>query len=74
MLHQDGANKKEKMKTKGVDVKDGLRDGVEDAVHEVGSATGCTVSIFPCSSAWPLEAQRLPCRASLPEPERLELC
>ncbi|NP_001364018.1 OTU domain-containing protein 3 isoform 1 [Mus musculus] len=42
MLHQDGANKKEKMKTKGVDVKDGLRDDVEDAVHKVGSATGCT--------------------------------
>lgn len=42
MLHQDGANKKEKMKTKGVDVKDGLRDDMEDAVHKVGSATGCT--------------------------------
>lgn len=65
MLHQDGANKKEKMKTKGVDVKDGLRDDVEDAVHKVGSATGCTVSTH---------AQILPCRAGLPEPERLGRC
>ncbi|XP_028615611.1 OTU domain-containing protein 3 [Grammomys surdaster] len=38
MLHQDGTNIKEKMKTEGVDIEDGLRD----AVQKVSSATGCT--------------------------------
>ncbi|XP_076421643.1 OTU domain-containing protein 3 isoform X1 [Peromyscus maniculatus bairdii] len=42
MLHQDGANKKEKIKTKGVDFEDGPRDEVEDAVQKVGNATGCS--------------------------------
>ncbi|XP_076789995.1 OTU domain-containing protein 3 isoform X4 [Arvicanthis niloticus] len=42
MLHQDRTNKTEKMKTKGVDVEDGLRDDMEDAVQKVGNATGCT--------------------------------
>ncbi|XP_036034733.1 OTU domain-containing protein 3 isoform X1 [Onychomys torridus] len=42
MLHQDGANKKEKIKTKGVDFEDGPRDEVEDAVQRVGNATGCS--------------------------------
>lgn len=40
MLHQDRANKKEKMKTQG----DSLRDDMEDAVQKAGSATGCTDS------------------------------
>lgn len=44
MLHQDRTNKKEKMKTQGVDFKDSLRDDVEDAVQKVGNATGCTDS------------------------------
>lgn len=42
MLHQDGPNKKEKTKTKGVDLEDGPRDEVEDAVQKVGNATGCS--------------------------------
>ncbi|KAL6067375.1 hypothetical protein STEG23_012468 [Scotinomys teguina] len=42
MLHQDGANKKEKIKTKGVDHEDDPRDEVEDAVQKVGNATGCS--------------------------------
>lgn len=44
MLHQDRTNKKEKMKTQGVDFKDSLRDDMEDAVQKVGNATGCTDS------------------------------
>ncbi|KAM7098931.1 OTU domain-containing protein 3 isoform 1-T1 [Molossus nigricans] len=42
MLHQDESNKREKVKTKGVDVEDELRDEVEDAVQKVCSATGCS--------------------------------
>ncbi|CAH7440839.1 OTU domain-containing protein 3 isoform X1 [Phodopus roborovskii] len=42
MLHQDGADKKEKIKTKGVDLEDCPRDEVEDAVQKVGNATGCS--------------------------------
>ncbi|KAM8788700.1 OTU domain-containing protein 3 isoform 2-T2 [Rhynchonycteris naso] len=42
MLHQDGTNKREKIKTKGVDFEDDLRDEVEDAVQKVCSATGCS--------------------------------
>lgn len=44
MLHQDGTNKKEKMKTQGVDFEDSLRDDMEDAVQKVGNATGYTDS------------------------------
>lgn len=51
------------MKTKGVDVEDGLRDDVEDAVQKVGNATGCTVSALPCSCASQLDAQVLPCQS-----------
>lgn len=57
MLHQDGASKKEKIKTKRVDFEDGLRDEVEDAVQKVVNATGCSVSIFPCSHGSQLDAQ-----------------
>ncbi|XP_035314616.1 OTU domain-containing protein 3 isoform X2 [Cricetulus griseus] len=42
ILHQDGANKKEKIKIKGGDFEDGPRDEVEDAVQKVGNATGCS--------------------------------
>ncbi|XP_057640342.1 OTU domain-containing protein 3 isoform X1 [Chionomys nivalis] len=42
MLHQDEANKKGKIKTKGVDFEDGPKDEVEDAVQKVGNATGCS--------------------------------
>uniref|UniRef100_A0A8C6QT26 OTU domain-containing protein 3 n=1 Tax=Nannospalax galili TaxID=1026970 RepID=A0A8C6QT26_NANGA len=43
ILHQDEANVKEKMKTKGVDLEDNnLRDKVEDAIQKVCSATGCS--------------------------------
>ncbi|XP_029802968.1 OTU domain-containing protein 3 isoform X2 [Suricata suricatta] len=42
MLHQDESNKREKMKTKGVDCEEDLRDEVEDAVQKVCSATGCS--------------------------------
>lgn len=41
MLHQDESNKREKSKTKAVDLEDDLRDEVEDAVQKVCSATGC---------------------------------
>nr|XP_008517357.1 PREDICTED: OTU domain-containing protein 3 isoform X2 [Equus przewalskii] len=34
MLHQDESNKREKIKTKGVDFEDDLRDEVEDAVQK----------------------------------------
>lgn len=42
MLHQDGADKKEKVKTKGVNSEGGLRDDMHDAVQKVGSAAGCS--------------------------------
>nr|XP_045374429.1 OTU domain-containing protein 3 isoform X2 [Camelus bactrianus] len=42
MLHQDESNKREKIKTKGVDFEDDLKDEVEDAVQKVGNATGCS--------------------------------
>ncbi|XP_036206856.1 OTU domain-containing protein 3 isoform X2 [Myotis myotis] len=42
MLHQDESNKREKVKTKGVDFEDDLRDEVEDAVQKVCNATGCS--------------------------------
>lgn len=42
MLHQDESNKREKSKTKGVDLEDDLRDEVEDAVQKVCNATGCS--------------------------------
>ncbi|KAL1777425.1 OTU domain-containing protein 3 [Sigmodon hispidus] len=42
ILHQDDTNKKEKIRTKGVDFEDGPRDEVEDAVQKVGNATGCS--------------------------------
>ncbi|XP_052033826.1 OTU domain-containing protein 3 isoform X2 [Apodemus sylvaticus] len=42
VLHQDGADKKEKVKTKGVNSEDGLPDDVQDAVQKGGSATGCS--------------------------------
>ncbi|XP_045873408.1 OTU domain-containing protein 3 isoform X3 [Meles meles] len=42
MLHQDESNKREKIKTKGVDFEDDLRDEVEDAVQKVCNATGCS--------------------------------
>ncbi|XP_066231362.1 OTU domain-containing protein 3 isoform X2 [Saccopteryx leptura] len=42
MLHQDGTNKREKIKTKGVDFEDDLRDEVGDAVQKVCNATGCS--------------------------------
>lgn len=45
MLHQDESNKREKSKTKAVDLEDDLRDEVEDAVQKVCNATGCSVSI-----------------------------
>lgn len=45
MLHQDESNKREKIKTKGIDFEDDLRDEVEDAVQKVCNATGCSVSI-----------------------------
>ncbi|XP_005883101.1 PREDICTED: OTU domain-containing protein 3 isoform X4 [Myotis brandtii] len=44
MLHQDESNKREKVKTKGVDFEDDLRDEVEDAVQKVCNATGCSVT------------------------------
>lgn len=63
MLHQDEANKKGKIKTKGVDFEDGPKDEVEDAVQKVGNATGCSVSILPqprltagCSVSFPHHA------------------
>lgn len=40
MLHQDGADKKEKVKTKGVNSAGGLRDDTQDAVQKVGGAAG----------------------------------
>ncbi|XP_039084927.1 OTU domain-containing protein 3 isoform X2 [Hyaena hyaena] len=42
MLHQDESNKREKIKTKGVDFEEDLRDEVEDAVQKVCNATGCS--------------------------------
>lgn len=63
MLHQDEANKKGKIKTKGVDFEDGQKDEVEDAVQKVGNATGCSVSILPhkpCLTAG--------CSVSIPPP------
>ncbi|VFV28773.1 Hypothetical predicted protein [Lynx pardinus] len=42
MLHQDESDKREKMKTKGGDLDDDLRDEVEDAVQKVCTATGCS--------------------------------
>ncbi|XP_073937252.1 OTU domain-containing protein 3 isoform X3 [Castor canadensis] len=42
MLYQGESNKREKIKTKGVDFEDNLGDGVEDAVQKVCSATGCS--------------------------------
>ncbi|XP_036888686.1 OTU domain-containing protein 3 isoform X2 [Sturnira hondurensis] len=42
ILHQDESNKREKIKTKGVDFEDNLQDEVEDAVQKVCSATGCS--------------------------------
>ncbi|XP_034812941.1 OTU domain-containing protein 3 isoform X4 [Pan paniscus] len=42
MLHQDESNKREKIKTKGMDSEDDLRDEVEDAVQKVCNATGCS--------------------------------
>ncbi|XP_016070131.1 PREDICTED: OTU domain-containing protein 3 isoform X2 [Miniopterus natalensis] len=42
MLHQDESNKREKIKTKGVDFEDDLQDEVEDAVQKVCNATGCS--------------------------------
>ncbi|XP_014315713.1 OTU domain-containing protein 3 isoform X3 [Myotis lucifugus] len=42
ILHQDESNKREKVKTKGVDFEDDLRDEVEDAVQKVCNATGCS--------------------------------
>ncbi|XP_034501396.1 OTU domain-containing protein 3 isoform X2 [Ailuropoda melanoleuca] len=42
MLHQDESNKREKIKMKGVDLEDDLRDEVEDAVQKVCNATGCS--------------------------------
>ncbi|XP_021574574.1 OTU domain-containing protein 3 [Carlito syrichta] len=42
MLHQDESNKREKNKTKGIDLEDDLRDEVEDAVQKVCNATGCS--------------------------------
>ncbi|XP_069893887.1 OTU domain-containing protein 3 [Dipodomys merriami] len=42
MLHQNESNKKEKIKTKGADFEDDLRDEVEDAVQKVCNATGCS--------------------------------
>ncbi|XP_054427633.1 OTU domain-containing protein 3 isoform X2 [Pteronotus mesoamericanus] len=42
ILHQDESNKREKIKTKGVDFEDDLQDEVEDAVQKVCSATGCS--------------------------------
>ncbi|XP_004850511.1 OTU domain-containing protein 3 isoform X1 [Heterocephalus glaber] len=41
ILHQHESNKREKIKTKGVDLEDDLRDEVEDAVQKVCNATGC---------------------------------
>ncbi|XP_006862471.1 PREDICTED: OTU domain-containing protein 3 [Chrysochloris asiatica] len=42
MLHQDESNKREKIKAKGLDFEDDLRDEVEDAVQKVCNATGCS--------------------------------
>ncbi|XP_042807347.1 OTU domain-containing protein 3 isoform X2 [Panthera leo] len=42
MLHQDESDKREKVKTKGGDLDDDLRDEVEDAVQKVCTATGCS--------------------------------
>nr|XP_055187677.1 OTU domain-containing protein 3 isoform X3 [Nyctereutes procyonoides] len=42
MLHQDESNKREKIKMKGIDFEDDLRDEVEDAVQKVCNATGCS--------------------------------
>ncbi|KFO19179.1 OTU domain-containing protein 3 [Fukomys damarensis] len=42
ILHQDESNKREKIKTKGVDLEDNLKDEVEDAVQKVCNATGCS--------------------------------
>ncbi|XP_047421332.1 OTU domain-containing protein 3 isoform X2 [Sciurus carolinensis] len=42
MIHQDESNKREKIKTKGVDFEDDLKDEVEDAVQKVCNATGCS--------------------------------
>lgn len=42
ILHQDEPNKREKVKTKGVDFEDDLQDEVEDAVQKVCNATGCS--------------------------------
>ncbi|XP_063091701.1 OTU domain-containing protein 3 isoform X4 [Cavia porcellus] len=42
ILHQDESSKREKIKTKGIDLEDDLRDEVEDAVQKVCNATGCS--------------------------------
>ncbi|XP_012656923.1 OTU domain-containing protein 3 [Otolemur garnettii] len=42
ILRQDESNKREKIKTKGIDFEDDLRDEVEDAVQKVCNATGCS--------------------------------
>ncbi|KAM9242185.1 OTU domain-containing protein 3 isoform 1-T1 [Dugong dugon] len=42
ILHQDESNKREKIKAKGIDFEDDLRDEVEDAVQKVCNATGCS--------------------------------
>ena len=59
MLHQDESNKREKIKTKGVDFEDDLRDEVEDAVQKVCNATGCSVSI--CHAVTVVYRQALLC-------------
>lgn len=59
MLHQDDSNKREKIKTKGVDFEDDLRDEVEDAVQKVCNATGCSVSI--CHAVTVVYRQALLC-------------
>ncbi|XP_023578344.1 OTU domain-containing protein 3 isoform X2 [Octodon degus] len=42
ILHQNESSKREKIKTKGIDSEDDLRDEVEDAVQKVCNATGCS--------------------------------
>ncbi|XP_012860758.2 OTU domain-containing protein 3 isoform X1 [Echinops telfairi] len=42
ILHQDDSNKRERLKAKGVDFEEDLRDEVEDAVQKVWNATGCS--------------------------------
>lgn len=60
MLHQDGADKKEKVKTKGVNSEGGLRDDTQDAVQKVGGAAGRSVGARPAA---------VPPRWALPQPE-----